>query len=199
VAVTSTASIGYMPFGAPDDYRLPLGLWFCAMTVTGDSSGGTAILRAQFYPALLASLGSWHNLESLNFSVSGTPAAETPDFRTDGWSLSFEGGGNFNAISYGLPTQATPARVMNFAAAPLPLTLGRRGVQAGSSPTELIITWSTNTNGNLYIAQAAGHYWSSESLQLSGGPQNPGVAMDALPQPPGGRGFYQRLRAGMAQ
>lgn len=171
MTVTGEETVEYRRFNGYRDPRYPEGTWWGVVSVTGDASGGFALLQLIF---TLSSQGGrnsrLYSLEQVSIDSSLTTAA-VPRLQTT--NMSGPRGVSL-AHRYALPiilTEATnaptiDAQHLSF----LPLFLGEQrsvGVESNVNVTFI------NVNTIFFAFEAQGYWWGTRSILADGGPQRP--------------------------
>lgn len=158
-----------------DNPSLPVATWIGRATVTGDLSGGDAIMQIELWPEAQAGAGHFFNVEQIMVQTDGdndgvySLIAINFSHPIDGalsnleWSIQMKG----NELG-------NNAMLLGEAMLPRPLFLGQPQLPDGRAALSLT---ADNTDAEVYQFQAEGYVWEPRSVQAPGGLQRPPGAL----------------------
>jgi len=165
MVVLATAPIIRLSWEGYENRALPIGAWKTDISATGDASGGTVQLSAQFTQAGAKASGLAYSVEQ--FAAQSTEVTEVIcGARSSGFDQLFQIG--MSLISNGFDA-LVDGRHLN-----LPWFLGQ--LQVPVSGQGLLTVTMTNTNTISYTVSLMGYVWSERSILARGGYQRPVTA-----------------------
>lgn len=193
MSVTGIGVPFFYPYQGQIDARSPAGMWGALASATGDASGGTASVQVQFAVAAVATPSDiGYSLDTLSIT-KGTGTLDLARMSFPNFRLPGRAAANVNP-QYHLPMVVSAGQQeLERMLENLPLFMG---VPAGGVDVSLQVLFVANTNTASYTVRASGRYWLAEAVRLGAGPQSGGLVAPLYP-PPGGQGFYDRMRAGL--
>jgi len=167
MTIVADSLVKYRYYRGWQDPRLPAGVWFGQVTVTGDASGGNEVARIVFRQAISAGNQLFYSLESYQTNLSSTGSVSQL-LESSNWT---EGDGVTNWRTVNRMIAAAGVAAISFENHFfMPFFLGTNFLPAIQTTLELTDGNVLNEVLELY---ATGYFWTAQGQNLEGGIRRP--------------------------
>ena len=169
MTVADARPVRFQPFNGFLNPSFPEGYWKGAAEVTGDASGGNAVLSVTFNQVETSRSGRMFNVEQLD--VWSTSVGATVFGHTQVANLGDLLGGSATALRSFLMRVTPNAHALDYLTGLLvPQVLGAEEDSAQVSTYSIVLP---NENLIVFSMEAQGYWWGPRSRTADGGPQKP--------------------------